>query len=101
MAFPRQEYCCGLPFLSPGDLLDSGVKHTAPAASPSLQADSLHSNHRESPAYTFISSLLDFLPSQVTRAHLVEFPVLYSYVLISYLFYIYVSTPISEFPPPP
>ena len=87
MAFPRQEYCCGLPFPSPGDLLDSGVKHTAPAAS-LLQADSLPLSPWESSTDTYVSSLLDFLPIQVTRVHLVEFPVLYSYVLFSYLFYI-------------
>ena len=87
MAFPRQEYCCGLPFPSSGDLLDSGVKHTAPAASP-LQVDSLPLSHRESPADTSVSSLLDFLPIQITRVHLIEFPVLYIYILISYFFYI-------------
>ena len=26
MGFPRQEYWCGLPFLSPGDLPDAGIK---------------------------------------------------------------------------
>ena len=35
MGFPRQEYCCGLPFPSPGDLPDPGVKLTSPA-SPAL-----------------------------------------------------------------
>jgi len=34
--FPRQEYWNGLPFLSPGDLPDPGIK----LASPTLQADS-------------------------------------------------------------
>ena len=33
--FSRQEYCSGLPFSSPGDLLDSGVKPT-PLMSPAL-----------------------------------------------------------------
>ena len=35
--FPRQEYWSGLPFPSPGDLPDSGIKPTSPA----LQANSL------------------------------------------------------------
>ena len=41
MGFPRQEYWSGWPFLSPGDLLDRGIKPVAPAASPALQAGSL------------------------------------------------------------
>ena len=35
MGFPRQEYWTGQPFLSPGNLLDSGIKPKFPA-SPSL-----------------------------------------------------------------
>jgi len=35
MEFSRQEYWSGLPFLSPGDLPDSGLKPCSPA----LQAD--------------------------------------------------------------
>ena len=37
MGFPRQEYWSGLPFPSPGDLLDSGTE----LGSPALQADCL------------------------------------------------------------
>jgi len=37
MGFSRQEYCSGLPFLSPGDLPDPGIELRSPA----LQADSL------------------------------------------------------------
>ena len=37
MEFSRQEYWSGLPFPSPGDLPDPGIK----ARSPTLQADSL------------------------------------------------------------
>ena len=37
MGFSRQEYWSGLPFPSPGDLLDPGIE----PRSPSLQADSL------------------------------------------------------------
>ena len=37
MGFSRQEYWTGLPFLSPGDLLDSAMGPSPPA----MQADSL------------------------------------------------------------
>ena len=37
MGFPRQEFWRGLPFPSPGDLLDSGTE----LGSPALQADCL------------------------------------------------------------
>ena len=37
MEFSKQEYWSRLPFLSPGDLPDSGIE----AGSPALQADSL------------------------------------------------------------
>ena len=40
MEFPRQEYCSGLPFPSPGDLPDTGIK----PGSPTLQADCLLSD---------------------------------------------------------
>ena len=46
MAFPWQEYCSGLPFPSPGDLPNPGIK----PGSPILQADSLPSgtmNHSD------------------------------------------------------
>ena len=39
MGFSRQEYWSGLPFPSPGNLPDSGIKHSSPA----LQADALPS----------------------------------------------------------
>ena len=31
MGFPRQKYCSGLPFPSPGDLLDPGIEPESPA----------------------------------------------------------------------
>ena len=43
MGFPRQEYWSGLPFPSPGDLSNTGIK----PGSPSLQADSLPSEPPE------------------------------------------------------
>ena len=49
MGFPRQEYWSGLPFPSPGDLPDPGVK----LASPALQADSLPLSHLGSPHTCF------------------------------------------------
>ena len=43
--FPKKNTrVSGLPFLSPGDLPDSGVKPTSPV-SPALQADSLLLSH--------------------------------------------------------
>ena len=39
MEFSRQEYWCGLPFPSPGDLPDIGIE----PGSPALQADALPS----------------------------------------------------------
>ena len=44
MEFSRQEYWSGLPFPSPGDLLDPGTKPTSPA----LQVDSLPLGHQVS-----------------------------------------------------
>ena len=40
MGFRRQEYWSGLPFLSPGDLLNPGIEPMS-LVSPELQADSL------------------------------------------------------------
>ena len=40
MGFPRQEHWSGLPFSSPGDLPDPGIK-LIPPVSPALQVDSL------------------------------------------------------------
>ena len=45
MEFSRQEYWSGLPFPSPGDLLDPGIK----PRSPNLQADSLPLSHLGNP----------------------------------------------------
>ena len=45
IGFPRQEYWSELPFLSPGDLPDPGVKPESPA----LAGDSLPLSHQESP----------------------------------------------------
>ena len=45
MEFSRQEYCCWLPFPSPGDLSNPGIK----PASPVLQTDSSPLSHQGSP----------------------------------------------------
>ena len=47
MEFSRQKYWSGLPFPSPGDLPDSGIKPKSPA-SLALQADSLMLSHQGS-----------------------------------------------------
>ena len=49
MGFSRQEGWSGLPFPSPGDLSDSGMK----PGSPELQADSLPTEPPEKPTPTF------------------------------------------------
>ena len=51
--FSRQEYRSGLPFPSPGDLPDSGVKTRSPA----LQADSLPTEPPRMAALCFYSLL--------------------------------------------
>ena len=53
MGFCRQEYWSGLPFHSPGDLPDPGIKPTPPVA-PALQVDSLPLNHRPSPKHPYL-----------------------------------------------
>ena len=45
MRFSRQEYWSGLPFPSPGDLPDPGIK----PGSPALEADALTSEPPEKP----------------------------------------------------
>ena len=53
MEFSRQEYWSGLPFPSPGDLPDPGIKPRSPA----LQTDSLPSELPGKPHNCLISSL--------------------------------------------
>ena len=45
VGFSRQEYWSRLPFPSPGDLPDPGIKPVSPEA-PALQADSLPLGHQ-------------------------------------------------------
>ena len=48
IGFFRQEYWSGLPFPSPGDLPDPGIKLKSPV-SPTLQTDSYPLSHQRSP----------------------------------------------------
>ena len=54
MEFSRQEYWSGLPFPSPGDLPDPGIKPRSPA----LQADASEANYFT--ALAFISSSVEW-----------------------------------------
>ena len=49
MGFSRQEYWSGLPFPSPGDLSDPGIKPVASTKFPALQTDSLPLSWQGSP----------------------------------------------------
>ena len=53
VGFSRQEYWSGLPFPSPGDLPDPGIKPRSPA----LQADSLPAEPQGKPKNTGVGSL--------------------------------------------
>ena len=55
MEFSRQEDWSGLPFPSPGDLPDSGIKPVS-LMSPALQAHSLPLSHQRSPIRVFVFS---------------------------------------------
>ena len=53
MGFTRQEYCSVLPFPSPGDLPNPGIKPTSPV-SPALQVDSLSAEPSGKPIRTIL-----------------------------------------------
>ena len=72
MGFSRQEYWSGLPFLSPGDLPNPGVK----PGSPALQADSL------------ATELQEKLRGSISLAKL---RALWSYVVSANIFYIMID----------
>ena len=59
MAFSRQEYWSGLPFPSPGDLPNPGIKLTSPA----LQVDSLPLSHQGSPGTNYSAPNLSINPA--------------------------------------
>ena len=52
MGFPRQEYWSGLPFPSPMDLPDPGIKPMSPV-SPAFQANSLSTEPSGKPPYIY------------------------------------------------
>ena len=56
MGFARQGYWSGLPFPSPGDLPDPGIK----PGSPALQADSLPSEPPGKPIFPFIQLFISY-----------------------------------------
>ena len=60
MGLSRQEYWSGLPFPSPGDLPDSGIK----AGSPALQADSLMTE----PLGKTKSAYIQYLPDKILKS---------------------------------
>ena len=66
MGFPRQEYWSGLPFPSPGDLLNPGIK--------AWQADSLPLSHQGSPwnkaCHSLYQSYLELPSGQRADSHL-------------------------------
>ena len=55
MGFPRKKYWNGLPFPSPGDLPNAGIKPESPA----LQAGSLPLSHQEHLCYTVLYMLIE------------------------------------------
>ena len=66
MKFSRQEYWSGLPFLSPGDLPDSGIEHRSPV----LQVDSFHNlSHQGSPHLPSCTDLILISLCRVLRLH--------------------------------
>ena len=63
MEFSKQEYWSGLPFLSPGDLPDPGIKPESPA----LPADSLPSEPQGKPFLLVKCNIIERL-RKVTKA---------------------------------
>ena len=51
MVFPREELWNGLPFPTPGDLSNPGIKATSPA----LAGDSLPLSYQESPKLVYLA----------------------------------------------
>ena len=71
MGFPSQQYWSGLPFSSPGDLLDSGIEPGPPA----LQTDSLPSEPPGKPKRSFgiyIYSLFGVRTEHVQQALMLQ-----------------------------
>ena len=56
MEFSRQEYLCGLPFATPGDLPDPGIKLRSPASPAVAGGFFLPLCHLESPRLSLLAS---------------------------------------------
>ena len=68
MGFSRQEYWSGLPFPSPGDLPNPGIK----PRSPTLQVDSWLAEPRGKPPFTYkklIMSMRNFFEKHIFLSH--------------------------------
>ena len=72
MEFPMKEYWSGLPFPSPGNLPNPGIKPMSPAF-PALQVDSLPLSHRGSSGF-FGFWVIFFFPSSCSA---VPFPLIF------------------------
>ena len=69
MGFSRQEYWSGLPFPSPEDLPDPGIKLWSPA----LHADSLPFELQGSPCESYASTEINsFLASQMGQLYVID-----------------------------
>ena len=82
MEFSRQEYWSGLPFPSPGDLPDPGIKPESPA----FQADSLLSEPPGKPIIIYGRCIFDFIRNCQTFSQILNyctFPLAVCDVLIS------------------
>ena len=60
MGFPRQEYLSGLPFTSPGDLPDPGIKPVS-LASPALVGSFFTTEPPGKPNNTYIHQIYDLM----------------------------------------
>ena len=68
MGFSRQEYWSGLPFPSPGDLPDPGIK----SGSPAFQADALTSEPPGKPYYFARYATKDYKLTDLSKRNLLS-----------------------------
>ena len=83
MGFPRQEYWSGLPFPSPGNLPNPGIK----PGSPALQADPLPSEPPGKPSW-FINDSYSELPFQSPDFQLLEDKSQFLSIIIFFTFFL-------------
>ena len=94
MGFAKEEYWSGLPFPTPRDLPDPGIKATSPA----WQADSLPLNHLGSPWGVILSLhfyLLYGFEFVANSKHLCGCPFLLCYVCLTIFFLVWFTMKIS------